>query len=150
MTRVTALMAAAGLASVAGDRRIAAHAGGAGPGVRGGDDGDGRRRKRHLRDENHIVIDDGSDTVRICYTITNTGARRVTPRRPGRQLRRVVGPGDATVVEPGESWSVTATGANMVSMFHEWTATGADSGIEVVQMTDYVYITMAGARGSST
>ncbi len=93
--------------------------------------------------ENHIVVDAGA-TFRVCYTITNTGdealtAHDVTDSRFGA----VAGPGDATVVEPGESWSVTATGANMVSMFHKvtWAATGVDSGVEV-ELTDWVYITI--------
>jgi LPXTG-motif cell wall-anchored protein len=93
--------------------------------------------------ENHIVIDAGA-TFRICYTMTNTGSETLTAHDVwDSRFGAVAGPGDATVVEPGESWSVTATGANMVSMFHEvtWTATGFDSGTEV-EMTDYVYITI--------
>jgi LPXTG-motif cell wall-anchored protein len=93
--------------------------------------------------EIHIVVDAG-ETFRICYTMTNTGSEALTAHDVwDSRFGAVAGPGDATVVEPGESWSFTATGANMVSMFHEvtWTASGADSGTEV-EMTDYVYITI--------
>jgi hypothetical protein len=93
--------------------------------------------------ENHIVIDAGA-TFRICYTMTNTGSEALTAHDVmDSRFGAVAGPGDATVVAPGESWSVTATGANMVSMFHEvtWTATGADSATEV-EMSDFVYITI--------
>ena len=93
--------------------------------------------------ENHIVVDAGA-TFRICYTITNTGDEALTAHDVAdSRFGAVAGPGDATVVEPGESWSITATGANMVSMFHEvtWAATGVDSGIEV-ELTDWVYITI--------
>ena len=94
--------------------------------------------------ENHIVVDAGT-TFRICYTMTNIGSEALTGHDVmDSRFGAVAGPGDATVVEPGDSWSVTATGANMVSMFHKvtWNAMGVDSGTEV-ELTDWVYITIA-------
>ena len=145
MTRVTALMVATVLASVSAPVIVGswpAHGAG-GPAFALEttvmvDDGSDT-----CATENHIVIDAGA-TFRICYTMTNTGSEALTTHDVmDSRFGAVAGPGDATVVEPGESWSVTATGANMVSMFHEvtWTATGADSGTEV-EMTDFVYITI--------
>ena len=145
MTRVTALMVATALASVSApviDGSPPAHGAG-GPAFALEttvmvDDGSDT-----CATENHIVIDAGA-TFRICYTMTNTGSEALTTHDVmDSRFGAVAGPGDGTVVEPGESWSVTATGANMVSMFHEvtWTANGADSGTEV-EMTDYVYITI--------
>lgn len=145
MARVTALMVATGLASVSALMIVGspqAH-GASGPAfvlettvmVDDGSD--------TCATENHIVIDAGA-TFRICYTMTNTGSEALTTHAVmDSRLGAVAGPGDPTVVEPGESWSFTATGANMVSMFHKvtWTASGADSGTEV-EMTDYVYITI--------
>ncbi len=62
--------------------------------------------------ENHIVVDAGT-TFRICYTMTNIGSEALTGHDVmDSRFGAVAGPGDATVVGPGESWSVTATGAN--------------------------------------
>lgn len=94
---------------------------------------------------NHVVVD-ANETFRVCYTLTNTGSEALSMHGAwDSRFGWVLGPGDATVVEPGDSLSVTATGSNMVSMFHEvtWSATGVESGDEV-ERTDWVYVTIDG------
>ena len=98
---------------------------------------------------NHAVSHNGSDTVRYCVTLTNTGSEALSLHDvQGDSIGQLVGPGDATVVEPGSSWSVTATALETEPHLEEveWAATGVDSGVEVVeQASAYVYIQLLGA-----
>ena len=97
----------------------------------------------------HAVSHNGSDTVRYCVTLTNTGSEALSLHDvQGDSIGQLVGPADATVVEPGSSWSVTTTALETEPHLEqvEWAATGVDSGVEVVeQASAYVYIQLQGA-----
>ncbi len=113
-----------------------------------------------FRLESTVMLDDGSDTcatdIRVfhdagdsllfCYTLTNTGTEGLTLHDVSESHSgQIAGPGDPTVVAPGESMSVTTTFVMLVTGFHKvaWSATGVDSGIEVTQY-DTVYHTIEG------
>jgi hypothetical protein len=113
-----------------------------------------------FRLESTVMLDDGSDTcatdihvfhdagdsLLFCYTLTNTGNEGLTLHDVSESHSgQIAGPGDPTVVAPGESMSVTTTFVMLVTGFHKvgWSATGVDSGIEVTQY-DTVYHTIEG------
>jgi hypothetical protein len=113
-----------------------------------------------FRLESTVMLDDGSDTcatdvhvfhdpgdsLLFCYTLTNTGNEGLTMHDVWESHSgQIAGPGDPTVVAPGESMSVTTTFVMLVTGFHKvtWSATGVDSGTEVTQY-DYAYHTVAG------
>ena len=115
-----------------------------------------------FRLESTVMLDDGSDTcateihvfhdagdsLLFCYTLTNTGNEGLTLHDVSESHSgQIAGPGDPTVVAPGESMSVTTTFVMLVTGFHEvnWSATGVDSGIEVTQY-DYAYHTITGTE----
>ena len=84
----------------------------------------------------HAVSHNGSDTVRYCVTLSNTGSEALSLHDvQGDSIGQLVGPADATVVEPGSSWSVTATALETEPHLEEveWAATGVDSGVEVIE-----------------
>ena len=97
----------------------------------------------------HAVSLTGSATVRYCVTLTNTGSEALSLHDvQGDSIGQLVGPADATVVEPGSSWSVTQTALETEPHFEqvEWAATGVDSGVEVIeQASASVYIQLQGA-----
>ena len=97
----------------------------------------------------HAVSLTGSETVRYCVTLTNTGSEALSLHDvQGDSIGQLVGPADATVVEPGSSWSVTTTALETEPHLEQvdWAATGVDSGVEVVvQASAYVYIQLQGA-----
>ena len=115
-----------------------------------------------FRLESTVMLDDGSDTcatdihvfhdagdsLLFCYTLTNTGTEGLTLHDVSESHSgQIAGPGDPTVVAPGESMSVTTTFVMLVTGFHKvsWSATGVDSGIEVTQY-DTVYHTIQGTE----
>lgn len=97
--------------------------------------------------ENHVIVAAGT-MLRFCYTMTNTGSEALDLHNVwDTSLGQVLGPDYGIAIAPGESFSFTATGSEMISRFHKvtWRATGADSGTEVDDV-DFVYVTILGTE----